>query len=37
MISKKIVVASINTYEGQTNHYDKGDHMILSEKYHHDS
>ena len=22
-------------YEVQTNNYDKGDHMILSEKYHH--
>ena len=34
---QKIKIASINTYEVQTNNYDKGVTMILSEKYHHDS
>ena len=34
---QKIRISFIHTYEGQTTNEDKGDTMILSEKYHHDS
>ena len=34
---QKIRITSINMYESKTINYDKGGHMVLSEKYHHHS
>jgi hypothetical protein len=34
---QKLRVASINTYEVQTNHYDTDDFITLLKKYHDDS